>query len=111
MPFSVYKVFSIADVYDRLPEEAKSYVDQVVHDRKGVGMQIDATDDFHADIMKTMKDMAARQGIKVNEGGNGAYYNFVKDEITIPHLRHGQSRRLERLGVYLDGGICQHPGA
>ena len=84
MPFSVYKVFSIADVYDRLPEDAKGYVDQVVHERQGVGMQVDTTDDFHADIMNTMKAMAQAQGIKVNEGGNGAYYNFVKDEITIP---------------------------
>lgn len=82
--FSTFPVWSAEDVYPFLPEEHQKKIDDLVDLRKKKGYELNPEDQVEVMVDQFLDDIIERQGIKVTEKGNDAYYDFSADEIAKP---------------------------
>lgn len=82
--FGTFAVWSAEDVKDYLPEEYQQKLDELVELRRGKGYDFNPEDDIEAFIDQQINDVIERQGIKVTEHGNEAFYVPSQDVIQKP---------------------------
>lgn len=82
--FDTFPVWSAEDVRDYLPDEYRQKLDELVELRRGKGYDFNPEDDVEAFIDQQINDVIERQGIKVTEHGNEAFYVPSQDVIQKP---------------------------
>jgi hypothetical protein len=83
--FKSFPVWSLEDIYSRLPPEAQANADKLMAERLKKGYEFDELDDFHNQVKMVVDDMIDRNGVKVKYGSNKAFYSVTSDEISLPH--------------------------
>lgn len=82
--FTTFPVWSVHDVYPHLPDEYKAKVDQLIELRNAKGFEFNPEDAIEKHIDDLLGDIVTRQGIKIQEHGNEAYYVPSLDTIQLP---------------------------
>lgn len=82
--FTLFPVWSMADIYPMLNEDQKKKVDELVEVRRGIGHEFNLEDDFDKFITEYVDEMLERQGVPVTTGSNRACYYPMLDKIDIP---------------------------
>lgn len=82
--FSTFPVWSAHDVYEYLPEEFQKKIDDLIELRRRKGYDFNPEDQVEMFIDHKIDDTIARQGIKVTEHGNAAYYVPSLDVVSKP---------------------------
>jgi hypothetical protein len=85
--YNTFPVWSVHDIYDHLPQEHKEKIDDLIAIREAKAYEFNPNDDFDQHVLRTVDDMISRQGIKVKNGNEKAFYEVIYDEMTMP-LKH-----------------------
>lgn len=83
--YPTFPVWSIHDIYEHLPEAAKTKVNELVELRKSLGYPFNPEDEIEQYIDREISDLIERQGIKVVvTPEDRACYRPLLDEIQLP---------------------------